>query len=1016
MGDIKTHIKAHHKKYLFGSIFGALLIKLAIFFVANLGVYNSINITNAEWNDGVWNNDVFIDQTFWDNGPTDEQIIDALYGDGNVGEDTTAYTTHRTGNTCDTNNITVSYVDPGTDQIPEYLSENTIYVLLSGSHITSRNIYLNNCSAIVGSGDVTLYSNRHLDLILYFNQKENIVVNNVKIDGQGNGDGTYRDYGCSDPTYTDQESCESIGTCIDSQFDNDQLSCEAQGSCSDNQYTDQTMCDNADYCSDPQYTDQISCEGAGSCSDTQYNNDQSSCESNYGCTDPQWTDQTTCENAGSCSDSQYTDSETCEGAGYCTNPWSQNVPEYTNEGDCQTYGFCYEAEGGILSYSTDEGTCLHELGGAWLEPNTWNSYNNYWTPANNTRAINLRTSAGNTRTDNFRTSAENVRTSAGNIRSLRKNMYGILLRNSSNNTINDSQIYNNLTFGIALFKSLNNLINNSQIYNNNEIGLRFHSSLNNIINNSKFYNNNIGISLYNSGNNTINNSQVHNNNLGIYFYSSSNNLINNVQIYNNSDIGISLYNSLNNIINGSQVYNNTYGIYNYGNSIGNKYYGNLKLFANFSGDIQINEGGSFDSGSESDFPEFFSGGVLDGSGTMSCDRITNPRNSDGIFLIDTGVYTACEMTGINTFRSGLSNNEYIYGSNILKQAKAIADTGVGNPSIFSWSNLPFNSDYYIASNVGGPSPLDGNEETLMSLYYGSGSEYTTHRESNACDSENMTVEYINNYETNGADTIPEYLSENVIYVLLSGSHITSRTINLNNCSAIVGSGDVILYSSQYLENSMLYAETKENIIIDNVNIDSENDGLGSSHYRNEFGIYLESSSNNNSINNSQIFNNNQIGIYFINSNNNSINNSQIYNNSNYGIYLYDSSNNYINNSQAFNNGSNGILFYSSNNNSINNSQFYNNQIGIYLESSSNNNSINNSQIFNNNQIGIYFINSNNNSINNSQIYNNSNYGIYLGSSSNTTINNSQAYNNSYGIYNDGSSTNNKYYGTLKLFD
>ena len=59
------------------------------------------------------------------------------------------------------------------------------------------------------------------------------------------------------------------------------------------------------------------------------------------------------------------------------------------------------------------------------------------------------------------------------------------------------------------------------------------------------------------------------------------------------------------------------------------------------------------------------------------------------------------------------------------------------------------------------------EDSIINHYYGAGSEYTTNRTGNTCDTGTMTVEYISNYETSGADTIPATLTANTIYVLLS---------------------------------------------------------------------------------------------------------------------------------------------------------------------------------------------------------------------------------------------------------
>ena len=77
----------------------------------------------------------------------------------------------------------------------------------------------------------------------------------------------------------------------------------------------------------------------------------------------------------------------------------------------------------------------------------------------------------------------------------------------------------------------------------------------------------------------------------------------------------------------------------------------------------------------------------------------------------------------------------------------------------------------------------------------------------------------------GTDVVPSTLAANTIYVLDSGNHITSQAINLNTCSAIVGKDKANLYGSQQIANAMLYASSKQNIIIDNLKIDGKGDGL-----------------------------------------------------------------------------------------------------------------------------------------------------------------------------------------------
>lgn len=76
-----------------------------------------------------WNNDKYIDSSFWDTNPNDAMIISAVLGDGDLGTDKTAYTDLRSGNTCTIANMRVVKLNPGIDTLPNTLVTNTVYVL-----------------------------------------------------------------------------------------------------------------------------------------------------------------------------------------------------------------------------------------------------------------------------------------------------------------------------------------------------------------------------------------------------------------------------------------------------------------------------------------------------------------------------------------------------------------------------------------------------------------------------------------------------------------------------------------------------------------------------------------------------------------------------------------------------------------------------------------------------------------------------------------------------------------------
>ncbi|NOQ37727.1 hypothetical protein GQ472_02455, partial [archaeon] len=107
----------------------------------------------------------------------------------------------------------------------------------------------------------------------------------------------------------------------------------------------------------------------------------------------------------------------------------------------------------------------------------------------------------------------------------------------------------------------------------------------------------------------------------------------------------------------------------------------------------------------------------------------------------------------------------------------------------------------------------------------------------------------------------------------------------------------------------------------------------------------------------------------------------------YGIYLDSSSNNNLTSITSNYNSDHGIyIFLSSNNNLTEITSNYNSRFGIYLHSSSNNNTLNNITSNYNSLYGIYLYTSSNNNLTSITSNYNSQYGIYLRSSSNNTIN------------------------------
>jgi parallel beta-helix repeat protein len=185
-------------------------------------------------------------------------------------------------------------------------------------------------------------------------------------------------------------------------------------------------------------------------------------------------------------------------------------------------------------------------------------------------------------------------------------------------------------------------------------------------------------------------------------------------------------------------------------------------------------------------------------------------------------------------------------------------------------------------------------------------------------------------------------------------------------------GNKATYTASYNYGIYLYSSSNNNTV------------TGNTCNNNSYGIRLDSSSNNNTVTGNTC-NNNNYGIYLVSSSDNTVTNNTCNNNSSYGIRLYSSSNNTVTGNTCNNNIS-GISIYSSSNNTVTGNTCSNNDNNsIYLSSSSNNNTVTGNTC-NNNSYGIYlYSSSNNNTVTGNTCNNNSSYGIGLYSSSNNTV-------------------------------
>ena len=170
---------------------------------------------------------------------------------------------------------------------------------------------------------------------------------------------------------------------------------------------------------------------------------------------------------------------------------------------------------------------------------------------------------------------------------------------------------------------------------------------------------------------------------------------------------------------------------------------------------------------------------------------------------------------------------------------------------------------------------------LIAQYYGPTSTYTTNRVSNTCDTSAMQVIEIadNTWRQSLLASSGYALAANTLYVLDSGNYTLYSQLYDNNCTAIIGSGNVQIQAiGIWSSSSLLYANAKQNMIVDNIKLKGEVPGVATSFGINiegvqsntisgteisavDYGIRINSYSHDNTINNDVVHNINNYGIF-----------------------------------------------------------------------------------------------------------------------------------------------------------
>lgn len=311
-------------------------------------------------------------------------------------------------------------------------------------------------------------------------------------------------------------------------------------------------------------------------------------------------------------------------------------------------------------------------------------------------------------------------------------------------------------------------------------------------------------------------------------------------------------------------------------------------------------------------------------------------------------------------------------------------------SVMAWDN-----SNWIDSNFWLESPTD---VAISDAVFGTASIYTDNWSgyNTACSLSGVIT-------LNNGDTMPTVINTWEIYVLNEGTYTIHESIDMNNCTAILGKWDTVINSSIDLRdaagdnNMMIYANVKSNFVFDGFKLD----GITNHTSRNQFGIEVMQGSSNLTINNIEVYET-DYGVVIRTTSNMHINNSKAHDNAVHWFWNHTVTNSKFthlesyNNMWTNNNNDGGLLLYSSSDSLVEDYVAYGNtQVGLAL-TYSNRITAKRLNIYKNNRwIKVNYWS--NNIIQDSNLYSNNIAGFYNYRGSYISIKNCNFFNNRKGI-------------------
>ncbi|HEC37719.1 hypothetical protein LCGC14_0720300 [marine sediment metagenome] len=509
---------------------------------------------------------------------------------------------------------------------------------------------------------------------------------------------------------------------------------------------------------------------------------------------------------------------------------------------------------------------------------------------------------------------------------------GILLVDSSNNTLYDNRAHNNDANGIHLEVSSGvceqNIIRDNRAYFNGFNGIEVRSSDNNtIFDNMAKQNSEAGIYISQGGSyNNISHNIVQNNlQQGIYLSGSNENIVERNNI-TDTGVGIDVYGSNFNNITGNYVNGNDFwGIYVREGSY-NVIVSENEVISNGNYGIEIHA---------SSYDNLIFNNIFNGNGINALDDGTSNFWDNGTI----GNYYS-DYGGVDADDDGMGDTSHtILGVTGSKDRYPIWDDGHNGTPIFIDG---------AATGVGAHNWTWAQSKTWCS---GSGTWNDPYI------IENISID--SGWSGSGI----EIQNSDVFFIIRNSSFYYSG-------SGASDAGIKLLASNGKIINNTCFNNGYWGIGIYSSNISISKNLVKN----NKWGIGIFSG--NNSVIENIAQNNSEDGIY-INADNIIVKNNSLKYNDWYGIKIAAGSNHKITSNHIRNNGMHGLFLQQTQNTIVsNNSVLYNTVYGIHIDLSNNNN-ISNNKIINNIVTGINFEGSNNNVVSENLIIDNGNYGIEI---------------------------------------